>query len=116
MVRVYHLDNVIPGVVAAVLVECHRVLLPLVPHVDEVDVDVLPVVIMTMVHAKWVTSLLVTIPDVPGKLQELATANYFVIYWSFRVERFALAIVLICGFIWITVVICRAVKPSGTQN
>ena len=101
---------------SAVLVECHRVLLPLVSDVDEVDVDMFPVVIMTMVNTKWITTPLMSVPEMPGDLEELSTTNYFVINWGIRVEWFALAIVLICCFIWITVVICRTIKSSGLKR
>ena len=83
---------------------------------DEVDIDVFPIIIMTMVNTKWITSFLMSVPEMPGDLEELSTTNYFVINWGIRVEGFALAIVLICCFIWITIVICRTIKSSELKR
>ena len=52
------------GVVSTMLIECNRILDPLIPNMDEVDIDVFPIIIMTMVNTKWITSLLMTIPDI----------------------------------------------------
>ena len=65
-----------PGVVAAVLTEGDGVLLPSLVVSDEVDGDVLPVVVVSMVHSEGVTASLVSVPEVPGYLQKVSTSHH----------------------------------------
>jgi len=72
---------------------------------DEVDIDVFPIIIMTMVNTKWITSLLMTIPKVPSNFEKFSASNYFVVDGCIWVERLTLTIVFIRSFIWITIVL-----------
>ena len=98
--------HVVPRVVTGVLVKCDRILLPNISSFDEVDVDVLPVVIMAVVHAKGITSLLLAIPKVPGKFQEVAAFYNFEIDWSLRIERRTAPVIVIGGQVWVAVITC----------
>ena len=102
-----------PGVVTSVLVIGHRVLTPTsslaVP--DEVDGDVLPVIIMTMIHSEWITTLLMTIPHLPGQLQIVSTNNSLVVDWSISIESLTHSIVFIGGKSRITILISSTIKP-----
>ena len=102
-----------PGVVTSVLVIGHRVLTPTsslaVP--DEVDGDVLPVIIMTMIHSEWITTLLMTIPHLPGQLQIVSTNNSLVVDWSINIETLTHSIVFIGGKSRITILISSSIKP-----
>ena len=55
----------------AVLVEGDGVLQPGPGLQHEVDRDLLPVVIVAVVHAERVAALLVAVPHVPGQLQQI---------------------------------------------
>ena len=98
--------DIVPRVVTRVLVKCDRILLPSVPSLDEVDVDVLPVVIMAVVHAKGITSLLLAIPKVPGKFQEVTAFYNLEINWSLRIKGRTSAIIVIGGLVWVAVITC----------
>ena len=62
------------------LIESDGVLLPGLVNKDEVDGDVLPVIVMSVVHSKGVTAFLEAVPEMPGQLQEIPTADYLL--WS----------------------------------
>ena len=87
-----------PGVVAAMLTEGDGVLLPSLVVSDEVDGDVLPVVIMAVVHSERVTASLESVPEVPGQLEEVSTADYLVVYRRLGVKAAAQAVVGVGGF------------------
>ena len=66
----------------AVLVEGDGVLQPGPGLLHEVDGDLLPVVIVAVVHAERVAALLVAVPHVPGQLHHIflgssANIEYF---------------------------------------
>ena len=77
----------------------NRVLLPGVSVPDEVDGDVFPVVIMTVIHTKWITSSLESVPEMPGQLQEVPTADDLVVDGSIRIELLANSIVVVGSFV-----------------
>ena len=89
-----------------------RVLYPSVSVPDEVDGDVFPVVIMAFINTKRITSLLKTIPQVPGQLEEVSTTNNFVINGSIRIEWFADSIVMIGGLIGVTIILGTLIKSD----
>ena len=93
-----------PGVVAAMLTEGDGVLLPSLVVSHEVDGDVLPVVIMAVVHSERVTASLVSVPEVPCQLEEVSTADDLVIYRSIRVELSTLAVVVVGSLVRVTIV------------
>ena len=97
---------------SSVLTEGHRVLYPPVPVSNEVDRDVLPVVIMTLVNTQRITALLQTIPQMPGQLEEVSTADNLVVNGSLRIEGLTLAIVGIGGLIGITIVLGTLIKSD----
>ena len=87
-----------PGVVAAMLTEGDGVLLPSLVVSHEVDGDVLPVVIMAVVHSERVTASLVSVPEVPCQLEEVSTADYLVVYRRLGVKAATQAVVGVGGF------------------
>ena len=114
---------------SAVLVEGDGVLQPGPGLQHEVDGDLLPVVIVAVVHAERVAALLVAVPHVPGQLQHIFlgfSANIFgflnlekvpalrdvVIDGRLGVELLALAVVGVGGLVREAVVISRAVKAE----
>ena len=94
-----------PGVMPPVLTEGDRVLLPGLVVSHEVDGDVLPVVIVSTVHPQGVAASLEAVPEVPGQLEEVSTANYLVIDRSRGVEPGTLPIVTVGGLVWVTIVL-----------
>ena len=94
-----------PGVEARVLVECDGVLGPgrVVP--DEVDGDVFPVVVMAVVHSQGVTASLAAVPEVPGQLEEVPTANHLVVDWSLWTEPCTPTVVGVGGLVRVTVLL-----------
>ena len=94
-----------PGVEARVLVECDGVLGPGLVVSDEVDGDVFPVVVMAVVHAEGITAPLVTVPEVPGQLEEVPTADHSVVDRSLGVEVGTEPIVGVSGLCWVAVLL-----------
>ena len=73
------------------LVKGYGVLLPSLVVSDEVDGDVLPVVVVAMVHSEWVTASLVSVPEVPGHLQEVSTSHHLSDYtWDISYTFFVI--------------------------
>ena len=107
------------------LIESNRVLLPGLVSKDEVDGDVFPVIvvsckhisiflnlaklsdhsILTMIHSEGITASLEAVPEVPGQLEEVSTANYLVVDRSRGVEPGTLAVVTVGGLGWVAVVL-----------
>ena len=100
------------GVEAPVLAEGDRVLDPGGAAPDEVDGDVLPVVIVTRVQAKGVTSALQPVPEMPGQLQEVATSDNFVVNGRVLAKWRAQAIIGVTGLIRVTIVLSSSVKSD----
>ena len=96
--------DIVPRVVTGVLVERDRILNPGVSGFDEVNINVLPVIIMTMIHAEGITPLLLAIPKMPGKFQVVTAFYNFVIYWRLLIEWSTLAIIVIGGKVWVAVI------------
>ena len=94
-----------PGVVAPMLTEGDGVLDPGLVLSDKVNSDVLPVVIVSTVHPQGVTASLEAVPEVPGQLEEVSTANYLVVDRSRGVEPGTLAVVTVGGLGWVAVVL-----------
>ena len=92
-----------PGVVAAMLTEGDGVLLPGLVVSHKVDRDVLPVVLVSTVHPEGLTASLEAVPEVPGQLEEISTANYLVVDRSRRIEPGTLAVVTVGGLVWVAV-------------
>ena len=88
----------------------NRVLLPGVSVPDEVDDDMLPVVIMTVIHTKRITTSLESVPKVPGELKEVSAADDLVVDGGVRVEVFANTIVVVGGFVRETISFRVAIK------
>ena len=101
-----------PGVMAPMLTEGDGVLEPGLVVSDKVDSDVLPVVIVSTVHPQGVTASLEAVPEVPGQLQEIPTADNLVVDRSRGVEPGTLAVVTVGGLIWVAVVLGCPVKPQ----
>ena len=74
------------------------VLLPSLVVSDEVDGDVLPVVVVAVVHSEWVTASLVSVPEVSGQLEEVSTADYLVVDRRLGVKAATQAVVGVGGF------------------
>ena len=94
-----------PGVMSPVLTERHRVLSPGLVVAHKVDRDVLPVVLVSTVHPEGVTASLEAVPEVPGQLEEVSTANYLVVDRGLGVEPGALAVVAVGGLVRVTIVL-----------
>ena len=101
-----------PGVVAAMLTEGDGVLEPGLVLSDKVDSDVLPVVVVSTVHPQGVTASLEAVPEVPGQLEEISTADNLVVDRSRGVEARTLAVVTVGGLIWVTIVLGGTIKPQ----
>ena len=92
-----------PGVVTPVLTEGDGVLGPGLVLPDKVDRDVLPVVLVSAVHTQGVAASLYSVPEVPGQLEEISTANNLVVDRGRGVEPGALAVVTVGGLVWVAV-------------
>ena len=92
-----------PGVVPPVLAEGDGVLEPGLVVSDKVDRDVLPVVIVSTVHPQGVTASLEAVPEVPGQLEEISTADNLVVDRGRGVEPGTLAVVTVGGLVWVAV-------------
>ena len=60
---------------------------------------------LTVIHSEGVTAPLEAVPEVPGQLEEISTANYLVVDRSRGVELGTLAVVTVGGLIWVTIVL-----------
>ena len=58
-----------------------------------------------MIHSEGITATLEAVPEVPGQLEEVSTANYLVIDRSRGVEPGTLPIVTVGGLVWVTIVL-----------
>ena len=94
---------VLPGIMPAVLTEGDGVLYPGLIISDKVHRDVLPVVIVAAVHPQRVAASLEAVPEVPGQLEEVSTANYLVVDRSRRVEPGTQAVITVGGLVWVAV-------------
>ena len=65
----------------------------------------LPVVIVSAVHPQGVAASLEAVPEVPGQLEEVSTANYLVVDRSRGVEPGTLPIVTVGGLVWVAVLL-----------
>ena len=65
----------------------------------------LPVVLVSTVHPEGVTASLEAVPEVPGQLEEISTANYLVVDRGLGVEPGALAVVAVGGLVRVTIVL-----------
>ena len=65
----------------------------------------LPVVLVSTVHPEGVTASLEAVPEVPGQLEEISTANYLVVDRGLGVEPGALAVVTVGGLVRVTIVL-----------
>ena len=65
----------------------------------------LPVVLVSTVHPEGVTASLEAVPEVPGQLEEISTANYLVVDRSRGVEPGTLAVVAVGGLVRVTIVL-----------
>ena len=63
----------------------------------------LPVVLVSTVHPEGVTASLEAVPEVPGQLEEVSTANYLVVDRSRGVESCTLAVITVGGLVWVAV-------------
>ena len=51
-----------------------------------------------MIHSEGITASLEAVPEVPGQLEEVSTANYLVVYRRLGVKAAAQAVVGVVGF------------------
>ena len=58
-----------------------------------------------MIHSEGVTASLEAVPEVPGQLEEVSTANYLVVDRGLGVEPGALAVVAVGGLVRVTIVL-----------
>ena len=65
----------------------------------------LPVVLVSTVHPEGVTASLEAVPEVPGQLEEISTANYLVVDRGLGVEPGTLAVVAVGGLVRVTIVL-----------
>ena len=65
-----------------------------------------------MIHSEGVTASLEAVPEVPGQLEEISTADNLVVDRSRGVEPGTLAVVTVGGLIWVAVVLRCPVKPQ----
>ena len=56
-----------------------------------------------MIHSEGITASLEAVPEVPGQLEEISTANYLVVDRSGGVEPGTLAVVTVGGLVWVAV-------------
>ena len=89
---------------------CDRVLLPWLSSLDKVDGDMLPVVIMAIIHSKWITSSLEPVPEMPGEFEEVSAADDLVVDWGIRIELFTYSIVVIGCFVRKTISLRFTIK------
>ena len=67
---------------------------------------------LTVINSEGVTAPLEAVPEVPGQLEEISTANYLVVDRSRGVELGTLAVVTVGGLVWVAVVLGCPVKPQ----
>ena len=58
-----------------------------------------------MIHSEGVTASLEAVPEVPGQLEEVSTANYLVVDRSRGVEAGTLSIVTVGGLVGVAVLL-----------
>ena len=58
-----------------------------------------------MIHSEGITASLEAVPEVPGQLEEISTANYLVVDRGLGVEPGALAVVTVGGLVRVTIVL-----------
>ena len=58
-----------------------------------------------MIHSEGITASLEAVPEVPGQLEEISTANYLVVDRGLGVEPGTLAVVAVGGLVWVTIVL-----------
>ena len=58
-----------------------------------------------MIHSEGVTASLEAVPEVPGQLEEISTADNLVVDRSRGVEPGTLAVVTVGGLVWVAVVL-----------
>ena len=58
-----------------------------------------------MIHSEGITASLEAVPEVPGQLEEVSTANYLVVDRGRGVEPGALAVVTVGGLVRVTIVL-----------
>ena len=58
-----------------------------------------------MIHTEGITASLEAVPEVPGQLEEVSTANYLVVDRGLGVEPGALAVVTVGGLVRVTIVL-----------
>lgn len=104
-VHVRTLLRIVSGVEARMLIKSNRVLLPGLVSQDEVDGDVLPVIIVSMIHSEGITASLEAVPEVPGQFEEISTADYLVVDRSRGVEPGTAPVVTVGGLVRIAVVL-----------
>ena len=71
-----------------------------------------PSTILTMIHSEGITASLEAVPEVPGQLEEVSTANYLVVDRGLGVEPGALAVVAVGGLVRVTIVLGWPIKPE----
>ena len=70
------------------------------------------VFILTMIHSEGITASLEAVPEVPGQLEEISTADNLVVDGSRGVELSTLAIVAVSGLCGVAVLLGGPVKPQ----
>ena len=58
-----------------------------------------------MIHSEGITASLEAVPEVPGQLEEISTANYLVVDRGLGVEPGTLAVVAVGGLVRVTIVL-----------
>ena len=56
-----------------------------------------------MIHSEGITASLEAVPEVPGQLEEVSTANNLVVDRSRRIEPGTLAVITVGGLVWVAV-------------
>ena len=65
-----------------------------------------------MIHSEGVTASLEAVPEVPGKFEEISTADYLVVDGRRGVEPGTLPVVTVGGLVRVAVLLGGPVKPQ----